>query len=436
MASKSNAIGKDNSGIPARELAVKALSRVLDRNRTPEEGLYALPGWDALTPEDKGMSHFLLLGTLRCLGQVDAWMAKLMEKPLPTTASQVQDILRIGLYQLGWMGTPAHAAVDTSVNLTRQMRLDGFSSLVNAVLRRASREGVPKGIMENASLNLQEWLRTSWQKAYGKDLTETICHAQIAIPPIDIQVKAEAAIWAEKLGGMLLPGGSIRIPPQTVTNLSGYAEGEWWVQDAAACLPVKLLGEVKGKTIVDLCAAPGGKTMQLAAAGAKVIAVDRSEPRLQRLKENLERTGLQAEVICEDGKQWKPSMQVDGVLLDAPCSATGTLRRHPEISWTRKQEDITRMAALQWDMLTHVLSWLPSGKPLVYATCSLQPEEGEAHVQRLLREHKDVTLLPVQAAETAIAQACRPDGALRTLPHFWQEQGGMDGFFAARLVKN
>ena len=306
-----------------------------------------------------------------------------------------------------------------------QARLKG---LVNAVARKIAAAPVPQDSVKNL---LPPWLLQSWTQAYGADAVNTIARAQLMEPALDISVKADAASWAEKLQASVLPRGSLRRETGRVEDMPGYEDGAWWVQDAAAALPAQLLGDVHGKTVVDIGAAPGGKTAQLAAAGARVIAVERDPARAELLRSNLARLCLTAEIVVADAAQWKPSVAVDAVLLDAPCTATGTLRRHPEIAWQKSMLDVRRLAQQQTALLRHVAGWLPAGALLVYAVCSLQPEEGEGQIAALLRGNADLRRVPVMPPDPAWRT---PEGDLRTLPH--QMKGGMDGFYAACLRKS
>jgi 16S rRNA (cytosine967-C5)-methyltransferase len=288
-----------------------------------------------------------------------------------------------------------------------------------------------------ARLNTPDWLWDSWVGAYGEDLTRAIAAAHLADPPLDITLMPgeDAAGWAEKLDAIILATGSLRRNSGgRVEDLPGYGDGKWWVQDAAAVLPVQLLGEVAGMSVVDLCAAPGGKTAQLAAAGAKVVAVDRSVTRLKRLRENMKRLGLTADVIEADGKRWQPKTPVDVVLLDAPCSTTGTIRRHPDVAWLKSPDDVASLQAVQAAMLDNAPAMLKPGGTLIYCVCSLQPGEGEDQIDRFLVDHAAFTRQPVTDAEV-VAEFITPTGDVRTLPCHLQRDGGVDGFFIARLTK-
>jgi len=281
------------------------------------------------------------------------------------------------------------------------------------------------------------WLWRSWVAAFGIETAGAVARANLIEAPLDVTLKDPdtAAQWAEALDAEILPTGSLRRraggDPAT---LPGFTEGGWWVQDAAAALPARLLGAVSGLRVADLCAAPGGKTLQLAAAGANVVAVDISEKRLRRLRENLERIGLEAETVAADAAAWTPPAPFDAVLLDAPCTATGTLRRHPDIAWNKGPEDIGRLAVVQDRLLKAAMRMIRPGGTVVYATCSLQPEECGDRIAALAAAGLPFEIDPVGAHETAgLGEAVTPDGALRTLPCHWAESGGIDGFYAVRL---
>ncbi|MBY0407193.1 MAG: RsmB/NOP family class I SAM-dependent RNA methyltransferase, partial [Rickettsiales bacterium] len=274
-------------------------------------------------------------------------------------------------------------------------------------------------------------------KAYGAEATRKMAEAHLREPPLDLSVKADPAFWAEQLGGVVMPMGSVRLrDARNITQLKGFSEGYWWVQDMAATIPARLLGDVREKRVIDLCAAPGGKTAQLAAGGAKVSAVDRSKERIAMLKTNVHRLKLHADYVTTDASKWLPAIAPDAILLDAPCSATGTLRRHPDVAWHRRPEDITRMVETQATMLNHALDILKPGGLLVYSVCSLQPEEGENQITAILAKRSDITLVPVlPEALGGLSECITPRGEVRTLPFHLSELDGMDGFFAAKLVK-
>jgi len=420
----------------ARRFAFDLIDAVLARRRPLDETFAEHAGGAALAPRDRAFARLIAATVLRRLGQIDAVIHRFVTKPPRGKGGRVRGVLRIGLAQLLFLETPAHAAVSTTVSLARGVGLAGPSGLVNAVMRRAVAEG-PALLagQDAAALNTPEWLWQSWCGAYGTDTAAAIAAAHLAEPPLDLTVKQDPEGWAATLNGTALPTGSVRLGAAgDVTALPGFADGAWWVQDAAAALPVRLLGDITGRRVVDLCAAPGGKTAQLVLAGADVTAVDRSRSRLERLRQNLDRLGMAAEIVAEDAAQWRPPEPVDAVLLDAPCSATGTIRRHPDIAHLKNQDDVDRLAGVQARLLAAAADMLAPGGRLVYATCSLQAEEGPRGLAAFLAANPQMRPDPVQADELQdLAQTIGADGSIRTLPSTWTERGGMDGFFIARL---
>jgi 16S rRNA (cytosine967-C5)-methyltransferase len=420
---------------PARRCAVEILAEILDRKRPFDEAVSRHGALRALSERDRNFARLMVMTALRRTGQIDALLARMLEKPLSGKTRMIMHCLRLGVVQLVWLKTPPHAAVSTMVDTAAELGHESMKGLVNAVLKRAAREAdAILAAQDAARLSAPDWLFASWRKAYGEQVARTIAAPGEIAPPLDITVKRDAEAWAETLGGSLLPTGSVRLREAgRVDVLPGYAEGEWWVQDAASALPVALLGDIHGKNVLELCAAPGGKTAQLASRGATVTAVDKSARRLQVLQENMGRLKLQVECVEADILRWKPAVAPDIVLLDAPCSATGTLRRHPEVVWHRRQEDIAELAALQKKMLNRAARWLKEGGRLLYCVCSLQPEEGEAQAEHFLKGHADFSVLPVSGIPGEFINA---QGALRTTPAHWESRGGMDGFYAVLLEKN
>ena len=416
-----------------REAAVDLLIAVLDDGRTLDEAMATSNPYDALTGRDRAFASAIARATLRHLGRIDLALATHMGKPLPESASRGRAILRTGAAQLLFMGVAAHAAVSEAVALAHaSSKSGGFAKLINAVLRRVS-ESTPA---EDAALDLPDWLRARWTATYGARLVSAIATAQGAEPPLDITARRDASHWATQLNAEVLPTGSLRLrEAQPVPSLPGYAEGAWWVQDSAAALPARLFGNIAGKRVLDLCAAPGGKALQLAAAGAHVTALDISEPRLGRLRRALARTQLKAEIVCADALNWEAPQPFDAVLLDAPCSSTGTLRRHPEAAWLRTPAHVAGFAETQAKLLAHAKNLVKAGGALVYAVCSLEPEEGPALIAQALdeggwrRDH-------LRADDVGgVSELITPDGDLRTLPCHMSAAGGLDGFFAARLIR-
>jgi len=420
----------------SRAIAVDLLQAVLRRSRPLDEALAANRDLARLDPRDRAFARLLVATALRRLGQIDAAIDARLERPLPAKRAAVRDILRLGVAQIAFLGTAPHAAVDTSVVLVRRRGQEGLAGLVNAVLRRIA-EAAPPPPGDPEHLNVPDWLWQNWTAAYGEETAAAIARAHLAEAPLDITLKLpdQAAHWAAALEAEILPTGSLRRESGgDPAQLPGFAEGAWWVQDAAAALPVRLLGDMAGRRVADLCAAPGGKTAQLAAAGAKVTAVDISGKRLERLRGNLARLGLDAATVVADAATWLPPEPFDAVLLDAPCTATGTLRRHPDIAWNKGHEDVVRLAGLQDRLLAAALRMVRPGGTLVYATCSLLPEECEQRVATLLAAGAAAERLPVAPQELPrLEAAITTEGDLRTLPCHWPESGGIDGFYGARL---
>ena len=419
-----------------RIAAFDLLDAVLSHKRLLDEALDQTLSFSKLPERDRGLAALIVRTTLRHLGEIDALIDAFLDTPLGKKGQSAKHVLRIGLAQLLFLDIAEHAAVDTTVELCGSGELAPYRKLVNAVLRRAQREG--RALLESFDaprLNTPEWLWQSWVDAYGIETTRAIAAVHLQEPPLDLTAKADPAHWAEALDAQLMPSGTLRLKRKvSVTALEGFAEGAWWVQDLAASLPARLLGNVEGMDVIDLCAAPGGKTLELAAAGGQVIAVDRSAKRMERVQQNLERTKLNAKTVIADAETWRPALLADALILDAPCSATGTARRHPDVLPLKTHADVLKLANLQSRLLRAAMDMVRPGGLIVYCTCSLQPEEGEMQIEALLASGAPVELDPVKPAEAgALAHIITAKGFLRTLPSHLAEQGGMDGFFAARL---
>ncbi len=384
---------------------------------------------------DRAFVHNLVLTTLRRLGQIDQQIDNCLERPLPKNARRIKDILRIGACQLFFLHIADHGAVDTSVELARQEGYLAHINLVNAVLRRLIKERHTVLTSNAFQINTPGWLWQTWLKTYGIERCQKIAAAHLEGGELDLSVIKDPATLAKVLDGRILPSGTVRVSTRgRIPELPGFREGKWWVQDVAARLVANLAGRVVGKSIVDLCAAPGGKTAFFSAAGGILTAVDRSATRLLRLKENLKRLHLNADVIEEDAIHWRPKELADIVMLDAPCSATGTVRRHPDILWTKSELDIKRLAAVQSEMLNAAAEMVAQNGLLIFATCSLQQEEGYDHITPFLADNPNFRLVPIKRAEVfGIDEVISNPGVLRTLPYHLSEHGGMDGFFAARF---
>ena len=421
----------------ARSVAFDLLRSVLARHKTFENAMAIHDGFRRLPARDKGFARLIVATTLRRLGQIDGLLDICIEKPLPKAGDAVRDILRLGTAQMLFLGVAPHASVNSAVTLVESRKLTKFKGLTNAVLRRISRDGGEMLAEFPDICNICGWMLAGWIEAFGEQTAARIATASLAEPPLDISVKENPEGWAEKLGARVLPTGTLRRRFEgPLEGMSGFSDGAWWVQDAAAALPAKLLGDVQDRTVVELCAAPGGKTAQLILAKARLTAVDRSETRLGRLKRNLSRLGLSTNLVTADATKWGPPAPVDAVLLDPPCTSTGTIRRHPDILHSKSWAELTKLTALQDRLLAAAVEMLKPGGRLVYCVCSLQPEEGEHRIAKFVESGVPVDLDPIRADEIGgIVDAITTQGELRTLPHHLGDKGGLDGFFAARLIR-
>lgn len=421
----------------SRSVAFDLLRAVLTKHTPLDEALAVHDGLAKLPDRDRGFTRTLVATTLRRLGQVDRLIDGCLKEPLPQKASAVRDILRIAATELLVLRVAPHAAVDSAVTLVRSRGHEKFANLTNAVLRRLDREA--RGAIEAmpALDALPEWLAASWRGTYGDDVAEAMAAAIQREPTLDITVKNDPTGWAEKLNAEPLPTGTLRRPIDgRIEALPGFDEGAWWVQDAAAALPARLLGDVDGQTVIDLCAAPGGKTAQLANRGATVIAVDRAPRRVARMERNLARLRLSAACVTADAARWRPAIAADAVLLDAPCSATGTVRRHPDIPWLKGEADIAKLVALQDRLLDAAIAMVKPGGAVVFCTCSLEVAEGSARIGALLARNPKVERVPIRPDEVGgFSELISSVGDLRTRPDQLPELGGLDGFYACRLVR-
>ncbi len=431
------------TGLASRRAARALLRSVLDQGRAFDDALHTLPNLAELEPRDRAFARKLAATVLRRLLQIDALIDHCLDRPGALRPAALRHDLRLAVGQMLFLDTPPHAAVDSAIRLIEQdKRLRGAKGFANAVLRRLSREGAGLTAQQDAALLcMPDWLKTRLIGQFGEKTTRDIGTAHLNDPPLDLTPRdpGQAEALAATLSAALLPTGSLRLSDyEAVPSLPGFDEGAWWVQDAAAALPVRLLGDVAGKAVIDLCAAPGGKTAQLCAAGAEVTAVDRSASRLDMVQQNLDRLDLTATLIAADGTDWRPARPVDAVLLDAPCTASGTLRRHPDIAHLKGNDDLAGLVPLQAALLDAAVTMLKPGGVLVYATCSLLPEEGERQIEAALTRHSALRCAPLSAADCpGLPDAITDDGFLRTRPDMLPggrgEKGGIDGFFAARL---
>jgi len=431
-------------GMRARIAALDLVRAALAKRSGFDEAV-ANPAFLALGESERSFARAMALLLLRRLGQLDHIIEKRLKK-IPN--DEVMDLLRLGLVQIGYMNVPDFAAVSTTVKLAeRSNATRPFKGLINAVLRgvlrdraTGSRRGGDPLARPDATKLVPDWLFQRWKMTYGEADAMAMALVLTEEPATDLSFKtpADLARLAELLQGMALGLRTLRSALRgDVRDWAGYGEGVWWVQDASASVPVGLLGDLTGKTAIDLCAAPGGKTLQLLAAGARVVALDRSKNRLKRIEENLQRIGYTAELHMADAEGFEDSRTFDVVLLDAPCSATGTFRRQPDVLWATRPADIAKLADVQHRLLDSAVKRVAPGGELVYCTCSLEREEGETQVLAVLRRHKDFSLIKMTAEDASAlglpAASVRPEGWLRLLPH--QRPGGQDGFFVARLKR-
>ncbi len=430
------------AGFAARQLAARVIGSVIEQRRPFEDALArASAETSDIEPRDRAFARLIISTVLRRHGELTAVLKTFLTKPLPDSRGELWPILLSASAQLVMLETPPHAAISMAVD---QCHADPharhFAGLANAVLRRVATEG-PKILagLDAVTLNIPAWMLKRWSAHYGPERARQIGQACLREAPLDISFKSSPDGWAERLSARLLPTGSIRLAAGgRIEDLPGYAEGSWWIQDAAAALPARLLGDVTGLDVADLCAAPGGKTAELVSAGAHVTAVEQSADRAERLKENLKRLALDAGVVVADATAWQPGRLFDAVLLDAPCTSTGTLRRHPDILHLKRIADVAQLAALQTKLLDSAARLVKPGGLLVYCTCSLEPEEGEHQIRGFLMRSNAFERVPLTNGEHGMAaEWISPDGDLRTLPthlpHADPLLSGMDGFFACRL---
>jgi 16S rRNA (cytosine967-C5)-methyltransferase len=437
----------DTPGLAARQTAARLLAAVIDA-RTSLDGLtdadHGHPQYRALDQRDRSLVRAILATALRYRMTIERLIERRLERPLPANARALSHILHVAAAQMLFLDVPDSAAVDLAVTQARgDPRTARFSGLVNAVLRalaRVKERALPAALA--AGDDAPEWFSTRLAQAYGPAKARAILAAHRLEAPVDFTARADPEGWAARLGGVVLPTGTVRVarPAAAIPDLPGFAEGAWWIQDAAAALPARLLGDVAGLSVADLCAAPGGKTAQLALAGARVTAIDISRNRLRRLAVNLARLGLAAEIVEADLLSVAPAAPFDAVLLDAPCSSTGTVRRHPDVPWTKTPEDIDKLVGVQRRLLDRAVGLVRPGGRIVFSNCSLDPMEGEALVAAFLAETPGVAADPVRPGEVAGADPfLTPQGMLRTTPADLDlgepALSGMDGFFAARLLR-
>jgi len=420
------------SGALPRRAAAELLMLALESRRTLDEAMVKSDSFNELEGPDRGFARLMASAVLRELGRIDAGLAPLLSRPLEATSPAIRALLRVGVVQLWRLETPPHAAVSETVEAAKgwpDARSGG--SFLNAVLRRAA-ESHPDLDSMPATLVWPDWLAKRFANDLGAEGAEQLAAHQLHEPPIFLSARSDPGQIAEATGGDLLPTGSIRLDSANIEALPGYETGEWWVQDAAAALPAKLLVANEKDRIVDLCAAPGGKTLQLAATGANVTAVDRSKPRLERLRENLARTGLSANIVAANADEWRPDAPVSKLLLDAPCSALGTLRRHPEGAWIKRETEIDRFPAAQARLLAAAAEMVSPGGTVIYCVCTPLKSEGQDIVDQAIADGLYTRQPVVEAEIPGFAHCLTPEGDLLTLP---KGGAGHDAFYIARLQR-
>ena len=428
---------RPHAGLAARQAALAIVSGVLRRKRPLDAAAAEAFAAAHLPPRDAAFARAIAAMTLRRFGQLEDLIRRFVPKSPPAhKAGPALDILLMGACELLFLGVAPHAAVDAANRLAEaDAKAVHFKGLINAVLRRVSREGAAIAAAQDAAaLNVPDWLWRRWLAHYGEEVARAIAEAHLRIPPLDLTFKSADDPHTDFSGAAVLALGRLRLEDAgRIEELPGFAEGRWWVQDFAASLPANLFGDVAGQSVIDLCAAPGGKTLQLAGKGARVTAVDLAPERLRLIADNCARTGLRAELIAADARDWRPDVSAPFVLLDAPCTATGTIRRHPDLPWLKTAADLGICESLQSELLDGAAEMTAPGGTLVYAVCSLEPEEGIEQIEQFLRRRTDFTRLLIGAGEVFYASFITAEGDLRTLPSYWAEKGGMDGFYAARL---
>ena len=433
-----------DNALETRKIAMQLMQTVFDKNQPLDQAFDNSNGFISLKDaRDRGFVKMLVTTTVRRLGQIDDLIRRAQSKQgQEISPPALHNILRLGVCQLIFMDVPSYAAVNTMVTLAGDSGLSRQKAFVNAMLRKISRAGKEWTTKQDIPrLNTPEWILAKWIEDYGIRNAVEIAQANMDESPLDLTIKNEADLdyWEKNLGGTTLPTNTVRVEAGgRIDQISGFAEGHWWVQDASAAIPAKLFGDLTGKKVVDLCAAPGGKTAQLVTQGAEVVALDRSARRIVRFNENMERLGVKDKVVTEaaDAGVWMPREPLDAVLLDAPCTATGTLRKRPDVAWLKHPKDLESLANTQARLLENASGMLKSGGILIYCTCSLFKDEGENQIDAFLSAHPDYSRSPICSEEIGgMSEMIDANGDLRILPFHLATNGGMDGFYVARLVK-
>lgn len=436
--------GPKDTAIETREVALQILHTVLDKSQPLDQVFDNSNGFIALKESrDRGFVKMMVTTTIRRLGQIDDLIKKALSKPnQDISPPKLHHILRLGVCQIVFMDVPNYAAVDSMVTVAERNGLSRQKSFTNAILRKVGREGKTWTTKQDIPrLNTPDWILQHWINDYGIRNAVDIGQAMSSEASLDLTIKdkSEQQFWVGSLEGKLLPTGSVRLQASgQVNNIAGFHDGAWWVQDAAAAIPATLFGDLNDKNVVDLCAAPGGKTAQLAIQGANVTALDRSARRLVRFNENMERLGVKDNVKTEaaDAGVWTPSDPFDAILLDAPCTASGTLRKRPDVAWLKKPDDLQAMVNQQKRLLENTVTMLKSGGTLIYCTCSLFMDEGERQIRNFLEAHPEFSRKPITSDELGgLKDIIDENGDVRILPFHLATLGGMDGFYISRLIK-
>ncbi len=425
---------------PARTWAANAITAILDKGQSMDEFLAGPSGFAAMSPRDRALARAIAGTVLRRKGQIDAVLDGYIKKPLPPKAGLMRAILRCATAEILFLRSPAFAIVNEAVSLAASRgKTRAFRHLANAVLRKVAAEGQERLAAFAPEENLPSWLRESWQGAYGDDAVKNAAQVLVQDQPTDLTFFTEISGYVETLKGKALGPHTLRIeashrPQGDITKWPEFTEGKWQVQDAAAALPAIILAAKPGEKIVDLCAAPGGKSAQLAATGADVWALDRSASRLKRLDENMKRLGLTLHSVCADALNWKPEALVDAVLVDAPCTATGVFRRQPDVLALKTPEQVEALADKQFAILKAACEMLRPGGRLIYCVCSAQPEEGE-NIAKRAQEKLPLQPLEIDKKTLPYGQEFAQDHSLRIPPGAWVERGGLDAFYIAAFLR-
>ena len=426
----------DNASLTSRRLAAFAVKEVVENRVALEQVLAGQPDYRALESRDRAFIRLIAATTFRRMGQIEASLKPFVKKKPPKL---VYAALQTAAAQILYLGTPPHAAVGETVAMLKSRGSSkGFANMANAVLRRVAEQGPALSAALPPKANIPGWIRGGWEREFGRHAGRKLAAQLMRDPILDLTVKSDVEGWAKKLDGEAIGASTVRLDKiGDVTALEGFEDGQWWAQDIAASLSVQLLGDVKGKRVLDLCAAPGGKAMQLAARGAIVTLVDRSEQRLVRVSENFKRTKLSADIHCIDALEYTPEEgEFDIVLLDAPCSATGTFRRHPDVLYNRNPKDVANLVRLQDKLLAKAAGLVRPGGQMVFCTCSLQTDEGRPRIEKFLQSMPDFRLIPILSVPSLdLPEIAFSGGYLRTIPYFLDEKGGVDGFFIALLQR-